>query len=133
MTGLCFYAQQKNALQPAILEHVFNDYAYQQPPPRRFVSLKNKSLSVKLNPLTYIFGSLIFIYQRGFSEQIQANCTYEVSCSNYAKRCMERYGMIKGLLMGVDQLSCCFSGVTDEHERCYINSEGKVINLPAED
>ena len=67
------------------------------------------------NPLSYAGAGLLFIYQNVFSEQIQADCTYMVSCSQYTKLCIERHGILKGTLMGFNQLSECFPAARYEH------------------
>lgn len=126
--SIWIFAQANSSLNEKISKRIFSDYSYSPTARRSFVSLKNKSIIAKLNPFTYVSGSLLFVYQRCFSEQIQANCTYEISCSNYARVSMEKHGAFLGLLMGLDQLSCCFTGVADERERCSIGKNGKVIN-----
>ena len=127
------FSQEVNFLNEKISQRVFSGYSYSSVPKRSFVSLKDKSFFTKINPLTYVSGALLFVYQRCFSEQIQANCTYEISCSNYTKSSIEKHGALRGLLMGLDQLSCCFPGHADELERCSIGREGKVMNWVTED
>jgi putative component of membrane protein insertase Oxa1/YidC/SpoIIIJ protein YidD len=123
-------AQSKLSFQDKLVTRTFKEYEIQIPQKRKFLSTKNKTFIAKLNPLNYVFGAVIFVYQRGFSEQIQADCTYETSCSSFTRLCMEKYGPVRGLLMGIDQLSCCFPGVSGEVEKWRINRLGKVINFP---
>ncbi len=117
------------SLREKIGERTFQLYQLEEAPKRKFLSTKNNSFLAKMNPLNYLFGAVIFIYQRGFSEQIQADCSYEISCSSYTRLCMENHGPVRGLLMGIDQLSCCFPGITDEVEQWRINGKGKVKNF----
>jgi putative component of membrane protein insertase Oxa1/YidC/SpoIIIJ protein YidD len=87
-----------------------------------------ESKAAYYNPLNYIGAGLLYIYQNLLSEQIQARCSYETSCSQYTKLSIQRNGFIKGTLSGFNQLSECFPSVATEHNRQYINREGKVIN-----
>lgn len=66
--------------------------------------LKPKS---KFNPLAYVGSSALFIYQNVISEQIQAKCTYQHSCSEFTKLCINDYGFIKGSLIGINQILAC--------------------------
>ena len=95
---------------------------------RKYLSLKNKSIAQKLNPMLYIGASLLYFYQNVISEQIQANCVYEISCSEYTKKSIEKNGFIKGTLSGFHQLSNCFQGAIYEHPVYMINENGKINN-----
>lgn len=125
----CLIGQSSFNFQDQIVDRTFHRYKIENSPKRKFLSTKNKTFIGKINPLNYLFGSVIFVYQRGFSEQIQADCTYEISCSSYTRLCMENHGPVRGLLMGLDQLSCCFPGVAGEVEHWRINKVGKVKNF----
>lgn len=91
-----------------------------------FFSVKNKFS--KYNPLIYLSGGLLFIYQKIFSEQIQANCAYEVSCSEFTKKCVQKYGLVLGAFKGFNQLSECDVRAKYDHEEFFINNEGKIKN-----
>ena len=68
---------------------------------------ENKSVLVKYNPFSLAFGGLLFIYQKGISPQISVDCPYELSCSNFSKRCIQHYGIFKGLALTADRLTRC--------------------------
>lgn len=122
----------QNNVSSLVLNTTFQQYNISKPEKRKFIQLKDKSVIVKINPFTYIGGSLLFIYQNILSEQIQANCRYEISCSNYTKLAIEKYGLIKGAIMGAHQLGNCNNGITNDHEEHAINDKGKVINTEKE-
>lgn len=126
-------AQSTALIKSKLVAQAFEDYAYEKPAARKFISLKGKKLMTKLNPLTYVAGTMMFIYQRGVSEQIQANCTYHISCSSYTKLCMERQGMLGGFFIGFNQFNNCFAGISKDYPRYKISSEGKVMNDPDQD
>ncbi len=127
-----FVFSQTDKTRTQLVNKAFENYKAPEVEKRKFLSLKGKSIIAKVNPLTYVAGSLMFVYQRLLSEQIQANCNYHLSCSNYAKFSMEQKGLLRGLLMGVDQLTNCFPGIDGDYERCRIDHDGKIINNPSE-
>lgn len=62
---------------------------------------------VKYNPVSLVFGGLLFAYQKTISVQIGANCPYEVNCSNFSRLCIRQYGLIKGIPLTADRLTRC--------------------------
>ena len=100
-------------LRHSLLQNFYADY--KAPEKRKILSLKNKHLITKLNPLTYISAGLLFFYQRIVSEQIQANCMYQTSCSNFTKFEIEKNGF-RGFLLGINQLDNCFQGIEYDYQ-----------------
>jgi putative component of membrane protein insertase Oxa1/YidC/SpoIIIJ protein YidD len=75
-------------------------------PKRKF--LKKDSVFWKnLLPTRYVFGTLLFVYQNAISEQISANCAYEMSCSEFSKNSISKFGFIKGILLSGNRLCSC--------------------------
>jgi putative component of membrane protein insertase Oxa1/YidC/SpoIIIJ protein YidD len=68
---------------------------------------KNKKWYVKYNPVSLFFGGLLYFYQKNISMIIAANCPYEVSCSNFAKECISKYGIFYGIPLAADRLTRC--------------------------
>ena len=54
-----------------------------------------------------IIISLIYLYQRNAPTRIRNSCRFEPSCSNYMIMAVERYGSVKGVLMGIKRLCRC--------------------------
>jgi putative component of membrane protein insertase Oxa1/YidC/SpoIIIJ protein YidD len=79
------------------------------------------------NPISYIGATLILVYQKVISKQIQADCVYQISCSEFTRLCIQKYGLVKGSLMGLNQLSECYPNVYLEHAR-NIERDSKIIN-----
>jgi putative component of membrane protein insertase Oxa1/YidC/SpoIIIJ protein YidD len=50
--------------------------------------------------MNIIVGGMIYFYQNVISEQIQAGCSYEISCSQYLKLRIEKYGFVIGTFAG---------------------------------
>ncbi len=52
-------------------------------------------------------GLLIKIYQRYISSTDLPSCNFTLSCSRFAQRAIERFGLVHGLLMTSDRLQRC--------------------------
>ncbi|HWY33421.1 MAG TPA: membrane protein insertion efficiency factor YidD, partial [Nitrosopumilaceae archaeon] len=124
MTG----QETKEPLSGKLLQAAFSEFECTSSPERKILSLKNKKIIYKINPLTYISSGMLFVYQHIFSEQIQAKCAYEISCSEFTKLSIQRYGFFKGFFIGINQLSSCFHGVANEHCMYTHSSDFKIIN-----
>jgi len=68
----------------------------------------------KHNPIFVLLKSLMFIYQNCISQQLQADCEYYESCSNFSKRCIREHGIFKGILFSGDRIMRCIPNIEDE-------------------
>ena len=118
-------AQNVNVL---VIENTFADYKLDKPHSPKPIALRKKSFVAKLNPFHYGSAGLMFFYQSVLSEQIQANCNYEISCSNYTKKCIEKFGLVKGVLLGFDQLTNCSVSTLYDFPAYKISQRSKIIN-----
>ena len=73
----------------------------------QYVFANSQSWVVKYNPLSLTFGGLLYGYQRFLSPQLSTRCSYEVSCSNFGKAAIWKYGLIKGVALAADRLTRC--------------------------
>lgn len=115
-------------INEAVLEKTFSFYSVNNVPHRKVISFKNKKIITAINPLNYLAAGLLFFYQNVLSEQIQAKCTYEISCSNYTKQCINRDGFIIGSLKGLHQLNTCFPSNIDDCCKYKISGNLKINN-----
>jgi uncharacterized protein len=116
----------QHALAPdAIVHAAFHKPEIKKQSPRL---LKFEKRVTRYNPLAYVGAGLLFVYQKIFSEQIQASCMYEVSCSEYTRLSVQRSGFIAGTLKGFSQLTECYAGAVYEHPPMFVSSHRKVIN-----
>lgn len=122
------HAQNTGNLNQALVSNTFNQYYFNEAPKRKILSFKNKKLLAKINPINYLSAGMLFFYQRILSEQIQAACMYEISCSNYTKAAIEKHGLIKGSLIGLNQLNGCFPAIIYDFPDHKVNKNYKVIN-----
>jgi len=68
---------------------------------------EEKNAFIKYNPLSLLFGGMLYVYQKTISVQIGAACPYEVNCSNFSKQCIQKYGLLKGIPLTADRLTRC--------------------------
>lgn len=108
-----------------VSEVSFDKKAEIKKPTKRYFSFKNRTSY--FNPLAYVGSTLLFIYQKVISQQIQANCAYQTSCSEYTRLSIQQHGFILGTLNGLNQISECFEGAIYEHPPVFIN-QTKIIN-----
>lgn len=57
--------------------------------------------------LTKIWLLPVRFYKKYISPAIGSNCIYEPSCSTYFAQCVEKFGIIKGTILGIDRLLRC--------------------------
>ena len=83
-----------------------------------YIFKKSKNKLVKYNPASLLFGGLLASYQKVISDQFFTMCSYRVSCSDFAKNAIFRYGIFKGIPLAADRLMRCnrlsFSELSNE-------------------
>ena len=57
--------------------------------------------------LRRVFVAPILAYQRVISPALPRRCKYEPTCSAYAAQAIERYGILRGLLLACWRLMRC--------------------------
>lgn len=60
--------------------------------------------------LKSILICLVKIYQRYAPDKVRMKCRFEPSCSQYMIMAIQKYGAVKGLVMGIKRLSRCKVG-----------------------
>ena len=124
LTGIC---QKVDTIAQKILDINFSQFEIPKKQKKSFLE-PNATLFTKLNPITYISGGFLFLYQNIASEQIQANCQYHISCSENMKRSIKRKGLFLGILNGLNQLGNCSGGISKDYPDYKITGDGKVNN-----
>ena len=122
-----YYGQQKESIQEHIMTQLFGDFNIPQKQKRPFLK-PDASIAVKLNPLTYLSGGLLYVYQNVISEHIQADCQHHISCSENMKQSIKKRGLFVGILNGLNQLSNCGGNITQDYPTYKITSLGKINN-----
>ncbi len=57
--------------------------------------------------MKYVVLSAIWLYQKTLSPLLPASCRYYPSCSQYSQEAVEKYGVLKGVWLGVKRLGRC--------------------------
>jgi len=115
--------QQENKIHVQILKNYFQE-------PHNGVQKKRAMMHKKNTPnaLYFLSGAMIYFYQNCISEQIQASCTYQISCSEYIKLCIQEYGFFHGTLAGLNQYMKCSPNNFKNHLAYRLNEDNKIIN-----
>lgn len=50
---------------------------------------------------------LVHVYQRYAPDEVRLKCVFEPSCSEYMILSLQKYGVIKGIIKGIDRLFRC--------------------------
>lgn len=74
---------------------------------RPFIYAKQPMRFKTHNPLSLLYGGLLFVYQNTISQHFSADCLYSPSCSEFSKQAVKEYGLVKGGLLSFDRLSRC--------------------------
>jgi putative component of membrane protein insertase Oxa1/YidC/SpoIIIJ protein YidD len=119
---------QNSSIEKIVLKQTFSEFTHKPTTYRKFLEAPKSTIG-KLNPLYYLSAGLLYTYQNIISEQIQADCMYEVSCSQYAKLNVQKYGLIRGTLLGFHQLNNCIPSAIYDYPEFKINKNEKIINF----
>ena len=57
--------------------------------------------------MKYAVLSAIWVYQKTLSPLLPTSCRYHPSCSYYSREAVEKYGVFKGMWLGVKRLGRC--------------------------
>ncbi len=91
---------------------------------------KDRNIFIKYNPISLFFGGSLFVYQKIISPQIQAGCAYDISCSNFAKQSIKKFGLLKGMSLSADRLTRCTRLSAADFHPVMINKDGKCVDHP---
>ncbi|MCH8801592.1 MAG: membrane protein insertion efficiency factor YidD [Chloroflexi bacterium] len=57
--------------------------------------------------MKYAVLSVIWVYQRTLSPLLPTSCRFYPSCSHYSQEAVEKYGVVKGIWLGIKRLGRC--------------------------
>ena len=121
----CVYSQEVNE---KITQQLFAEFHYTSPQPRAKVNFKKTGRLSYINFVKHISSGLLYFYQNAISEQIQADCLYEISCSQFTKKMIEKKGLIIGTFVGFHQLNNCQGNAILDYPSFKISEKDKIIN-----
>ena len=111
-----------------IIEKHFEDKNQVEFYKKRNLLKPDKKIKI-LNPMYWLSAGLIFLYQNILSEQIQSECIYNISCSEYMKQSIKQLGLIEGLMNGWYQFINCHGGAPSIYPEYKFLSNGKINNV----
>lgn len=90
-----------------------------------------KGFTFSYNPLVLAGNSFLWVYQKVFSEQVNAECGFSPSCSSFARGALKERGFIVGVLLSVDRLTRC-NGLAQAESETYLvdKKTGKLHDDP---
>jgi len=110
------YSQQGSAIETRLIQ--------------KKISASNQSSAVVTYNTKGIGNILLTFYQRFISRQISADCIFHPSCSRYSRACINKYGLILGVLMTGDRLTRCNSFSSRDIPQYKINQNDYVDDAP---
>ena len=57
--------------------------------------------------MKYAMLAVIWVYQKTLSPLLPTSCRFYPSCSHYSQEAVEKYGVVKGVWLGVKRLGRC--------------------------
>ena len=57
--------------------------------------------------MKYAVLAVIWVYQKTLSPFLPTSCRFYPSCSHYSQEAVEKYGVVKGVWLGVKRLGRC--------------------------
>ena len=101
--------------------------------------LKKEKLFEELNTYTSsqsakkkkgLGNALLTVYQKHISILISADCLYSLSCSRYSREAINKYGIIKGVLLTADRLNRCSFASSKDIPQSKFNEDGLAEDNP---
>jgi len=132
---ICFdvIAQEDNVFEKLVVTNNIIDKHFEDK--KQVILYKRRSLlkpdkKIKiLNPIYWVSAGLIYLYQNIISEQIQSDCIYNVSCSEYMKQSIKQLGFIEGTMNGWYQFINCHGWAPSVYPEYKFLPNGKINNV----
>jgi putative component of membrane protein insertase Oxa1/YidC/SpoIIIJ protein YidD len=69
--------------------------------------MQHKNMIAAYNPLALVMKGSMYLYQHVITQQLSRSCPYEITCSNFSKHAIHRFGLVKGALVSADRIMRC--------------------------
>ena len=107
LVGSSLFGQEKLLSDISFLSETHKEKEAQEKSKRAYIYSPEDKLAKKINPINMAFGGLLYVYQNTLSQQFSATCLYQPSCSEFSKKSIHEYGLLKGLFLSADRVSRC--------------------------
>jgi uncharacterized protein len=75
---------------------------------KNFYIFKNQPKTLKnCNPISLVYGGSLYVYQNFISQHFSSDCLYDPNCSEFSKKVVKEYGLLKGGMLTIDRLGRC--------------------------
>lgn len=126
-SGFVFSQEIKPADKQYLINKTFSDSKY-NPRQVSFLFTKSKNVFIRYNPVSLFFGSAMYVYQKVLSQQMGSACPYQISCSQFSKLSIQKYGLIKGIALSADRLTRCSQFAVYDISPLQINEKNQIID-----
>ncbi|WP_266364546.1 membrane protein insertion efficiency factor YidD [Tellurirhabdus rosea] len=90
-----------------------------------------RSWIAQYNPVSLALKGAMLGYQRLVSQQLARSCPYDITCSNFSKQAIERFGVVKGVFLSADRIMRCNRiGLLDVHPLNIHPQRGTILDSP---
>lgn len=108
-----------------------NHYYQRSRNDQHLIKTHRQSTIAKYNPVTLILKSSMYVYQNVLSPQLARSCPYGITCSNFSKQSITKFGIIKGVFLSADRIMRCNRiGVLDVHPLDINEKNGTITDPP---
>ncbi len=87
---------------------------------------------ISLNPLKIPYRFSKTFYHKAISEQLAANCAFELTCSRFSKAMVNKFGFVKGYFLTFDRLGRCNAISPLETYPIRLNAQRKIMETPSD-
>lgn len=99
---------------------------------KNVIHLKQQTFFAKINPVNNLMKGAMLLYQNVLSPQLSKSCPYEITCSNFSKQSIEKFGVFKGLFLSADRITRCNRiSLQDVHLQNINTENGAIIDAPS--
>ena len=74
---------------------------------RNIMQSKHHTFFSKINPIANVLKAAMYLYQNVISAQLSKECPYELTCSNFSKQAIKKFGLFKGVFISADRITRC--------------------------
>jgi len=74
---------------------------------QKILQTHHHSVIAKFNPVSLALISSMYIYQNIISPQLSKTCAYQITCSNFSKQAIKKFGFTKGVFLSADRIMRC--------------------------
>jgi putative component of membrane protein insertase Oxa1/YidC/SpoIIIJ protein YidD len=95
------------------------------------IHYRHNNIIAKYNPFSLVATTAMLFYQYIVSPQFFKRCLYERSCSNFSKKAINEFGLIKGVFMSADRLLRCNAQAINDIPPDQFDESGLAIDEPS--